>query len=350
MDKLQNIPLSHKQIPLFFSNLIYSFIKKADQIIKPPAIYTPFKLYIPNSKFLPNSIKFNIKKLNHCLTFSQLINNKQIDLYFYYSNEPESDIIYNAKLIYMWCYIVLMSAPSVNISHCSDSLTIYIYFSNVLKIIPKQGESINVEHVNSGFSYTCTKQGEIVVFRKEDWLKVFIHETFHSFGLDFSNSNQLLINEKLNKIFSLNIDYNLFEAYAETWARIINCAFRAYIIKNEKEKFVKQFNQSLHIERLFSLYQCNKIIKLTNFFDEPYKENTSVFAYYVLTSILMDDYAMFINHFKINKELFNISPSSINSFIQLIKKIYGSHLKSLDVVSKTNIPEFNQTMKLILFG
>ena len=44
-------------------------------------------------------------------------------------------------------------------------------------------------HVNTGFTTTCPVDSEIVIFREEEWFKVFIHETFHNFALDFSDMN-----------------------------------------------------------------------------------------------------------------------------------------------------------------
>ena len=48
-------------------------------------------------------------------------------------------------------------------------------------------------NINGGVSNVCVKNSlsEIVIFRREEWFKVLIHETFHNYGLDFSD---LIIN------------------------------------------------------------------------------------------------------------------------------------------------------------
>jgi L-rhamnose isomerase len=67
---------------------------------------------------------------------------------------------------------------------------IYIYHTSLLKILPNTNVDIlNENNVNTAFTRTCPSNSEIVVFRKEEWFKVFIHETFHSFGIDFASMN-----------------------------------------------------------------------------------------------------------------------------------------------------------------
>ncbi|NDC89366.1 MAG: hypothetical protein EB075_11300, partial [Bacteroidetes bacterium] len=44
--------------------------------------------------------------------------------------------------------------------------------------------TIRARDVNGGYTYPCQKNGTIVVYRTEDAMKVFIHETVHLFGYD----------------------------------------------------------------------------------------------------------------------------------------------------------------------
>ena len=69
-------------------------------------------------------------------------------------------------------------------------------------------------------------------------------------------------------------------------------------------------NFNLQLERLFSLYQCNKVLGFMgltyNNIHEPgernaylrknlYREDTHVFAYYILTAIFLNDYCGFLS-------------------------------------------------------
>jgi hypothetical protein len=62
----------------------------------------------------------------------------------------------------------------------------------------------------------------IYIFRKEEWFKVFIHETFHSLGLDFARMPEESANQALFSIFPVRCDYRFYEAYTETWATILH--------------------------------------------------------------------------------------------------------------------------------
>ena len=45
---------------------------------------------------------------------------------------------------------------------------------------------------------------EIIIFRNEEWFKVFVHETFHLFGVDFSNMSNL---KKSKDIFTFSANF-----------------------------------------------------------------------------------------------------------------------------------------------
>ena len=78
--------------------------------------------------------------------------------------------------------------------NCAKKLDIYLYFTPFKKTLPTRNtEILNVKHVNTAFAFQCAPSGEIVIYRKEEWMKVFIHETFHSFGLDIDAHSENII-------------------------------------------------------------------------------------------------------------------------------------------------------------
>ena len=166
-----------------------------------------------------NHIDNNIIKL---LKYNITIFDRNISILFLIEDEKQTIIEkYNDYVNYMlvWLYVVNMYSSK----KCANELKIFIYHTNLLKLLPETNKNIlNENNVNTAFTRTCPTNSEIVVFRKEEWFKVFIHETFHNFGLDFSEMNLDLYNEKILNIFSVNSEVNLFESYAECWARIIN--------------------------------------------------------------------------------------------------------------------------------
>jgi hypothetical protein len=98
---------------------------------------------------------------------------------------------------------------------------------------------ITREHANTAFTWACVPHSEIVVFRMEEWFKVFIHETFHTLGLDFSEMDMTESNEQMSRVFggcSPTIDFRIYESYSEVWAETINAIFVAYLRKDTGAK------------------------------------------------------------------------------------------------------------------
>ena len=96
--------------------------------------------------------------------------------------------VYNKYVdtIIMWLYIL----NEYGSKKCSTTFTIFLYLTSLEKKLPTSNiDILDQINVNTAFTSTCPSDSEIVIFRKEEWFKVFIHETFHSFGLDFSDMN-----------------------------------------------------------------------------------------------------------------------------------------------------------------
>ena len=84
------------------------------------------------------------------------------------------------------------------------SFTIYLYMTPFEKFLPECSITvIGPDNVNSGISYVCPEDGEIVIYRREEWFKVFIHETFHALGLDFASMKQDQLNKNIRYLFQL---------------------------------------------------------------------------------------------------------------------------------------------------
>ena len=195
---------------------------------------------------------------------------------------------------------------------CSPELSIFVYHTSLKKMLPTMRNHIlNEEHVNTAFTRTCPVTSEIVVFRKEEWFKVFMHETFHNFGLDFSDMNNAHCDAKILSIFKVNSNANFFESYTEFWARIMNalfCSYHSVKYKSHIEEMVSNAEIFINIEIGYSFFQTVKVLQFmdldyTSLYKndknedklERYKEKTSVLAYYVVTLILMNHYQDFIS-------------------------------------------------------
>jgi hypothetical protein len=136
-------------------------------------------------------------------------------------------------------------------------------------------------HVNTGF----WSAGRIVVYRKEEWFKVFIHECFHHLHYE-----KVLFDASLTKriltLFKVDSEVNLYESYCEVWARTLNCCMISVchkvplepLLYHEKRYAVRHMVNVLHHMNL-TYPKLHKPCK--------YTEDTNVLAYVVITAILM---------------------------------------------------------------
>jgi hypothetical protein len=303
------------------------------------------KIYF--SRFFPKHVREYIKTTEkHQLVYNCDIKGRKISIYFTIFSEDElanlEEYDRHAKFIYMWLYVCSLYSRK----ECAKTLDIYIYLTPFTKTLPSTNTStLGPDNVNTAFTLACSPNSEMVIFRSEEWKKVFIHETFHSYGLDFSSHDSLDVKDSVKKIFPIDSEYNIEEAYAETWARIINSAFSSYDSLDDK-KDVKTFQLymdfSLRMERLFSLYQCDKVLRFMGLTYEDlhgseeksaylrgnfYREKTNVFAYYVLTAVFMNDYLGFLQWCSDNNTSFmqfNCTHKNMENFSEFIEDIYDS--------------------------
>ena len=95
-------------------------------------------------------------------------------------------------------------------------------------------------NINGGYTYGgCHNSNEITIYRQEEWFKVLIHELFHNLDLDFSTLNIDRWREKMFDIFGIESEYNIYETYCETWARILNIAIVSFMKSTNSENINK---------------------------------------------------------------------------------------------------------------
>ena len=215
----------------------------------------------------------------------------------------------------------------------------------------KHDKVISASHVNGGLSNICQIDGRILVYRKEEWFKVLIHESMHNYGLDFSILDISMANKKLHSIFSIQTDIKIFESYCEIWARVMNLFFESYFemnrhsrilftplttrkkfihkqhkehkqhfvslknghghghvdssVMDKKERFLNIFYDNLQHESVFSIFQC---VKVLNFMGLDYNiiSNCTDENYIKKTNEAIESFIMFISKNYKNNELLNM--------------------------------------------
>jgi hypothetical protein len=272
-----------------------------------------------NSNSFPELVRKHIDELTMTeITYTFSLYGRNITVIFIVEEVVELQLeTYNKNIdsIIMWLYILNQYASK----QCVNSLVIYLYFTSLEKNFPHSNIFILDEiNVNTAFTTTCPKDSEIVVFRKEEWFKVFIHETFHNFALDFSDMNNSDAHKCILNIFKVDSNVNLYEAYTEFWAEIINalfCSFFSLKNINDIDTFLSNAEFFINFERTFSFFQLVKIIDFMGLTykdlysdtdrsrinrENLYKEKTHVLSYYIIKTVMINNYQGFLSWCKTN--------------------------------------------------
>lgn len=352
-------------LKILYDNIIdgVSFVKEYKRVIGNK--YDLDKKNISNVSHIPRPKMFPFKSLpeqviNHInnnsvslLVYSIELFNRTIKIIFVLEEELTSSVIkrYNNYVDYMlvWLHIVTTQSNS----NCADQLNIYVYHTSLTKTIPETNNGVlNENNVNTAFTSSCSAVSEIVIFRKEEWFKVFIHETFHNFGLDFSDIELTNCHERILRLFPVSSKVNLYESYAEFWARLMNALFCAYIHTNKKDdikEFLLTAEMYIHFERIYSNFQMVKVLKYmgltySNMYEKNslsdtlrntlYREDTNVLSYYIITNILMNNYQDFIfwcytNNMNILK--FRNTKRNVSSLCKFIENKYRTKAMLINI-------------------
>jgi hypothetical protein len=301
-----------RQMGKQFYNLQISEIDTFSQIPKP----TTF----PADGFPPEVRKHIDENITYQLSYFIPLLDRKIKIHFLLEDMKDTKKINNMNdlisvynnyvdTMLIWLTIINEYASKT----CASELTVYLYFTSLEKNTPSTNiEILSENHINTAFTMTCPKISEIVIFRKEEWFKVFLHETFHNWGLDFSDMNNEICNKQILSIFPVKSEINLFESYAEFWAKIMNALFCSYVSLSNKEdinEFLEYTDIFIYFEQIYSYFQMVKVLdfmnlkyeylyskdtKIESIRNTLYRENTNVLSYYIITLILLNNYQAFI--------------------------------------------------------
>ncbi len=308
-----------------------------------------------NSIYVPESIRrFIYKNIRGVITYSGTVWGKDITLTLNLMNDKQFNELAKidklARRMFVWLYFVIPYTKKT----CSKTLKIACYLCPQKKRLPRaQFTTMGPLHVNSGVSGACPINGKICIYRKEELFKVFIHETFHAFGLDWSNIHSANLRNKLKNLFPIASDMEVSETYTEFWSNIFNCLFTAFYLrddKNNEENFLLYAEYCIYFEQMFSLFQCVKILQFMGIYYKTlyemddlsikarkflYKERSNIFAYYILKLVLImhaSDFIVWCMDHNANILNFTKTDSNLMAFYNFIKEYYNSPklLENLD--------------------
>ena len=284
-----------------------------------------------NNRYIPDKVYSYIReKSEYCIRFQANLRGRVVRLYFITfpeshitvcssmkhrgsssSSSSSSSYLCSAEIeqyqrhaykVFCWLSIVSQLASK----ECSEKLDVYFYMTPFKKERPisrrgSETEVLSAIHVNTGLTRNCETHGEIIVYRAEEWFKVFIHESMHNFNMDFIDIDLREANERLRKVFCIpHDDVLLFESYTEAWARNIKIMIDAYF-QNDRTHFIYNVRDKMTSNAIFHIYQMVKVLDIMNLkysqitvltpdnlnvCRKRYAEETNVYAYYIFGGIL----------------------------------------------------------------
>lgn len=300
-----------------FIKLLYKLIDKTRYIESSHTIKEINKQpELVSNIFLSNEIKHTINNTHYkCFSISIKIDNALFTIDLFTKDRINiKRFIFYIKAVLKLCYKSSLSKES--------SYNFKIILTDFVKTL-----SLNEPTINSG--YTINR--DVVIYRKEELLKVFIHECFHLFCLDFTHTDYKAMFEEL---FHIKSDFLIFESLCEFWARTINVSLLSYYKQAVPcyKEFERAFIINLNFERIFSMIQmCNYLsffkLKYSDLLkgNANYSEKNNGFCYYVLTAILLYNYKSTMNWFIHHNETllqFSKNEKDVYLFYQYIKSVY----------------------------
>lgn len=244
-------------------------IEKTDPLISKSLIGMKDNLFMSDKRKKHFYVYINIWKITHknSLIYLCIPDNEDIEDY--------------SKVLPLICNRIDFMR---NIANNNKYLEIWLYPSNYKKKIPSTN-IITPDDINSGLSHIIEdNNGIIYIWRKEELLKVLLHEIIHSFRMD--------------RYKNINV-----EAYTELFALICNIHLELI----ERNLPLSLFDKLYESEKEFGIEQCRKISKCIN-------QNTNINFYInektrLLHNIDKKEWDNFIEKAPLKKRF--VSPSSL---------------------------------------
>ena len=308
---------------------------------------------LKNSMFVPDNIKIFIKKNVKCIeTYNFIIKNINFTIEFIVCDNKEHEI-YLKKIIILLHFLLSFFVPQIS------SLKISLCFTDKKKLLPEvKKQTLSKEHINTALTFACKKDGEILLYRKEEWYKVLIHELMHSLCFDFAGLNiNHEIKDSLKSMFRVNSDFHITETYSEFWANIFHTSIISFFSlsnKNDFDDFILNFRILNEFEKYYSIFSCIKVLDHMGLSYEDiisnnenkkskslslYKEETNVFAYHILKSVWLfntEDMLLWFNKNNINLIFSKKEDTYVMDLLKKTKNLYKmeEYIKNIKLVKK----------------
>jgi hypothetical protein len=300
---------SHNLVKIVHSNM--KKVKKSNELNKLYDFLYDYKQNLDNyhiNYFHKRSKKkYMIKKEKH---IPDTISEKSYVLKYYESKITSRDknitlkihsndfVDSSINLLHNIIHFVCNLAPSN-----TKTIEINLYLLNHKKLINMYKSSFTKNEINSGFCRNGLFESSITIYRKEELIKVLIHELIHALKYDYRDDPLEVVNfykERYN-IYSEKV--NSYEAYTELWANLINC-FLISQLHNRNQK--SMFYVLIRLEADFCEVQKDKVFFKSKLSEKliDINQQTNVLAYFIIRCELYQEelFNEFLKFCRMNNE------------------------------------------------
>ena len=270
---------------------------------------------LSHEQFIDEHLKKDITKLTSCRTIVFKTAGSTFTLEIHYKQESLDKFI--NSLMVMLSFVHMLGSHKVRNIHMK------YYLLDVKRVL--DGDTFfDKEEVNGGSCWSSPDECSITVWRKEEILKVSIHELIHGLHYDYKQDTSEIIQHYRQKYGISSPKMNTFEAYTEIWAELLHC----YLLSKLSDKHSYDlFSANVGIEKEFSQLQANKVLSLVKKNKDANKE-TNVTSYYLIKVELWLHLQEFLNYcLQNNQDMIKLTD----------KERYLDYLKGLPKVTNQSI-------------
>lgn len=167
-------------------------------------------------------------------------------------------------------------------------INIVLILSKKAKFIDKRkSKVIDTENINSGvcIHHNDSEAVHIIIYRKEDLMKVLFHEIIHYIGADLRFYDESKIHNIKTMIQTYipslsNIDIYFNEAFTEALARYHYTQFFKLDLEKQQKYSIEV------VKKFLALYDCRDLNEFSKL--KKYNEKSHAFSYIVIASALLN--------------------------------------------------------------
>ena len=311
------IPIIHKMkgnLKVLYDHLQQfepKFVKISDQTAK-----KKISLHsLSHEKFIDEHLKKDITKLTSCRTVVFKTGESIVTLEIHHKKENLDKFI--DTLLFIISFVHMLGSHKVRKIHMK------YYLLDVKRVL--DGDTFfDKEEVNGGACWSAPDECSITLWRKEEIVKVSIHELIHGLNYDYKQDTSEIIQHYQKKYGITSPKMNTFEAYTEIWAELLHC----YLLSKLSDKHSYDlFSANVGIEKEFSQLQASKVLSLLEK-NKDVNKQTNVTSYYLIKTELWLHIHNFLQYcMRFNKDRIKLTD----------KERFMDYLKGLPKVFKKNM-------------